>query len=145
MKIYVACVINKRWLYKEFPGSSADQESACNAGDSDSTPGLGSSPGEGNDNPLYDSCLEKSMDRGAWWATVHGVAEGRTRWVTKHRQGKDGELNKRFKGTGSWRISKHENVLNFLVIGEMLSVDSPPLCCTRAFDESLRDQVLCWW
>ena len=57
------------------------------------------------------------MDRGAWWATVHGVIEGRTRWVTKHRQGKDGELNKRFKGTGSWRISKHENVLNFLVMG----------------------------
>ena len=40
-----------------------------------SIPGLGRSPGEGNGNPLQYSCLENSMDRGAWWATVHGVAE----------------------------------------------------------------------
>ena len=39
-----------------------------------STPGLGRSPGEGNGNPLQYSCLENSKDRGAWWATVHGVA-----------------------------------------------------------------------
>ena len=38
-------------------------------------PGLGRSSGEGNDNPFQDSCLENSMDRGAWQATVHGVAE----------------------------------------------------------------------
>ena len=38
-------------------------------------PGSGRSPGEGNGNPLQYSCLENSMDRGAWWATVHGVAE----------------------------------------------------------------------
>ena len=41
-------------------------------------PGLGRSPGEGNDNPLQYSCLEKSMDRGAWWATVHGAAKRQT-------------------------------------------------------------------
>ena len=40
-----------------------------------STPGSGRSPGEGNDNPLQYSCLENPMDRGAWWATVHGVAK----------------------------------------------------------------------
>ena len=40
-----------------------------------SIPGLGRSPGEGNGNPLQYSCLENSMDRGAWWATVHGIAE----------------------------------------------------------------------
>ena len=39
-----------------------------------SVPGLGRSPGEGNGNPLQHSCLENPMDRGAWWATVHGVA-----------------------------------------------------------------------
>ena len=39
-----------------------------------SIPGLGGSPGKGNDNPLQYSCLENSMDRGAWWAMVHGVA-----------------------------------------------------------------------
>ena len=53
--------------------------SACNAGDPGSIPGLGRSPGEGNGNPLQYSCLENPMDRGAWWATVHGVAKSRTR------------------------------------------------------------------
>ena len=41
-------------------------------------PGLERSPGEGNDNPLQDSGLENSMDAGAWWAIVHGVAKSRT-------------------------------------------------------------------
>ena len=61
-----------------FPGSSDDKESAYNAGDPGSIPGLGRSPGEGNGNLLQYSCLEKSMDRGAWWATVHGVAKSWT-------------------------------------------------------------------
>ena len=63
--------------YKEwsFPCSSVGKESACNAGDLGSIFGLGRSPGEGNGNPLWYSCLENPMDRGAWWATVHGVAE----------------------------------------------------------------------
>ena len=51
------------------------KESACNAGDLDSIPGLGRSLGEGNGNPLQSSCLEKPMDRGPWWATVHKVAK----------------------------------------------------------------------
>ena len=55
-----------------FPGGSDDKESACNAGDRALIPGSGRSPGEGNGNPLQYSCLECSMDRGAWWATVHG-------------------------------------------------------------------------
>ena len=62
-----------------FPGGSDDKETACNAGDLGSIPGLGRSPGEGNGNPLQYSCLENSMDRGAWRATVHGVTESRTR------------------------------------------------------------------
>ena len=53
--------------------------SACNAGDLGSIPGSGTFPGEGNGNPLQYSCLENPMDRGAWWATVHGVAKRRTR------------------------------------------------------------------
>ena len=52
--------------------------SACNAGDLGSIPGSGRSPGEGNGTPLQYSCLENPMDGGAWWAAVHGVAEGRT-------------------------------------------------------------------
>ena len=62
-----------------FPGGSEDKASACNAGDPGSIPGLGRSPGEGNSNPLQYSCLENPVDRGALWATVHGVAKSRTR------------------------------------------------------------------
>ena len=62
-----------------FPGGSEDKASACNAGDSGSIPGLGRSPGEGNDNPLQYSCLENPMERGAWKATVHGVLKSQTR------------------------------------------------------------------
>ena len=58
-----------------FPGGSDGKESACNEGDPSLIPGLERSPGGGNGNPLQYSCLENSMDRGAWQATVHGVAE----------------------------------------------------------------------
>ena len=61
------------------PYSSDDKESACNSGDQDSIPGSGRFHGEGNGYPLQYSCLENSMDRGAWWATVHGVAKSWTR------------------------------------------------------------------
>ena len=49
------------------------------AGDQGLIPGLGKSPGERNSNPLQYSCLENSVDRGAWWATVHGVVKSQTR------------------------------------------------------------------
>ena len=49
------------------------KESACQAGDAGLIPGSEKSPGEGNDTPLWYSCLENSVDRGPWWATVHGV------------------------------------------------------------------------
>ena len=58
-----------------FPGGSDGKESACNAGDVGLIPGSGRSHGEGNGNPLQSSCLENFMDRGAWWATGHGVAK----------------------------------------------------------------------
>ena len=57
----------------DFAGSSDSKESACNAGDSGLILGLGKSLGEGNGNLLQYSCLENSMDRGAWQATVYGV------------------------------------------------------------------------
>ena len=52
-------------------------------GDTGSIPGLGRSPGEGNGNTLQSSCLENPMDKGAWWATVHGVAKSQTR-LSRH-------------------------------------------------------------
>ena len=59
----------------DFPGGSAVKNLPANAGDPDLIPELGRSPGEGNGNPLQYSCLGNPIDRGAWWAAVHGVAE----------------------------------------------------------------------
>ena len=66
------------WWSLGFPGGSDSKESACNVGDPGLIPGSRRFPGEGNGNPLQYSCLEKSMDRGDWWATVHGVAKSQT-------------------------------------------------------------------
>ena len=68
------------------------KESACDAGDLGWISGSGRSPGEGNDNPFKYSCLENSMDRGAWWATVLGVTESDT---TEHIHGSNSLLLKR--------------------------------------------------
>ena len=65
--------------HQSFPDGSDGKESSCNAGDLSSTPGLGRSPGEGNGYPLQYSCLENSMDRGIWWATVHGLTKSPTK------------------------------------------------------------------
>ena len=59
------------------------KESACNVGDLGLIPGSGRSPAEGNGNSLQYSCLENSMDRGAWWATVRGVSKNRT-WLSDY-------------------------------------------------------------
>ena len=61
-----------------FPGGSDSKELSCNAQDLGLIPGSGRSLGKGNDNPLHYYCLEDSMDRGAWWATVLGVAKSQT-------------------------------------------------------------------
>jgi len=62
----------------DFPGGSDGKEYACNAGDLGLIPGSGRSPGEGNGNPLHYSCLENSMERGAWQSILHGVAKSQT-------------------------------------------------------------------
>ena len=82
IKYIVFCV----WLLslRVLPGGSVGKESAWNEGDPGSIPGSERSPGEGNSNPLQYSCLENSMDRGAWWAIVHGVTKSRTRLSDWH-------------------------------------------------------------
>ena len=65
-----------------FPCDSVVKNPPADAGDLGSIPGLGRSPGEGNGNPLLDSCLENPVDRRAWWATVHGIAKIQT-WLSE--------------------------------------------------------------
>ena len=67
-----------------FPGGSDCKESACNAGDLGSVPELGRSPEEGNGYPLHYSCLENSIDRGAWQAAIHGVKKSGIRLSDFH-------------------------------------------------------------
>ena len=64
--------------YLGFPGGSDGKESTYNAGDPGSIPESGRSSGGGHSNPLQYSCLENSMDRGTWQATVHGVTKSWT-------------------------------------------------------------------
>ena len=63
--LHSSTLLFKRHLPSTFPDSSVGEESTCNAG-------------EGNGSPLQYSCLENPMDRGAWWAAVHGVAKSQT-------------------------------------------------------------------
>ena len=72
------CVCVYGWC---FPGDANGKESVCITGDPSSIPGLGRSPEVGNGNPFHYSCLKNSMDRGAWQAPVHGVAESQT-WLS---------------------------------------------------------------
>ena len=85
MGLFIYIIRGIIYLYCwEFPGCSGEKECACNAGDLGLIPGSGGSPGEGNSYPLQYSCLENSMDRGACWATVHGVTMSGTGLSDSH-------------------------------------------------------------
>ena len=80
----------KFWLEKDLrcplcswglPGDSDSKESACNAEDPSSFPGLWQLPGEKNDTPVEYSCWENTMDRGAWWVTFHVFTKSQTNWA----------------------------------------------------------------
>ena len=73
-KIYMQSIIYDMG----FPCASDGEESTYSVGNKNSIPWLGRSPGEGNGYKLLYSCLENSMDRGAWWATVLGDAKSQT-------------------------------------------------------------------
>ena len=78
MGVYMNRFMTQLW---GFPGGASVKNLPANAGDIrdlGSTPGSGRSPGGGRGHPLQYSCLENPMDRGAWQATVHGVAQSRT-------------------------------------------------------------------
>ena len=71
---------NQAWVMRRmgFPGGSVVKNSPANAGDKGSIADPGRCPRKGNGNPLQYSCLGSPMDRGAWWAAVHGVAKSQT-------------------------------------------------------------------
>ena len=74
-------------MYLGFPGNSVIKNLPASVGDAGDTgliPGSGISPGGGNGKPLQYSCLESPMDRGPWWAPVHGVTESDTTGMISH-------------------------------------------------------------
>ena len=85
LMIYTSILFPRFWIMltivtlNSYSLVAQSKVSAHNEGDLGLIPGLGRSPGEGNENPLQYSCLENSMDRGAWQATVHGVAKSQAR------------------------------------------------------------------
>ena len=73
-------ILSNMTKYIDFPGGSVVNNPPANVGDSGSTPWSRRSPEGGNGNPLKYSCLGNPMDRGVWWATVHGVTKSQTRF-----------------------------------------------------------------
>ena len=105
--LFISCL-----LPLGFPGGSDGKESACNAGDLVSFPGWGRFPGERNGNLLHFSCLENSMNRRAWWTTVHGVTKSQD-WVTKHALpllAKGTHVAKSYREGGGRRVQDGEHV-----------------------------------
>ena len=92
-------VTEQQWL--------SGRESSCSAGDTGSIPGLGKSPGGGNDKPLQYSCLKSPMDRGVWRATVHGVTRSWTQLSTG--------LFTTLKSCPSWVDADHPQASSFLI------------------------------
>ena len=83
--MHVSLLIIVFSIFMGFPGDSVVKNllaRAGDAGDTGSVPGSGRPPGGGNDNPFQSSCLGNTMDRGAWWTTVHSVAKSQTQLRT---------------------------------------------------------------
>ena len=87
-----------------FPGRSVIKNLLANAGDTGLIPGSGRSPREGNDKPIQYSCLKNPMDRGAWWATVHGATKVRHDWACS--------LNSKFHKTELIHTIDYSNLKN---------------------------------
>ena len=108
-----------------FPGGSNGKESACNAGNLGLIPRLGRTPGEWNGYPLQYSCLEYSMDRGAWQATVQGVEKSQTQlnnfhFTSFHRFPPLGIFFSIFQSPKSPSLHSHYILKRFLLISSSL-------------------------
>ena len=113
------------------PGGSGGKESACNAGDLHSIPESGRPAGEGNGNLLQCSCLENSMDRGAWQVAVHGVAKSQTLLRDLHTL----DTTKKKKHLKKFTLPQKPFELLWIeiwletLLSEWLSLPSPMLLC----------------
>ena len=87
---------------------SVGKESACNAGDLGSIPGSARSPGEEKGKPLRYSCLGNPMDRGAWWATVHGVTRVEHDLVTRPHRSHSWCLMEEKEKTNHWNWMQNQ-------------------------------------
>ena len=100
-----------------FPGGSIGKESTCTAGNAASILGAGRSPGIGNGNPLQYFCLGSPMDRGAWWAAVHGITRDGQDWATKQHSKAWGWLH----GSCCWGFFRFLIFVCFLIFKEALT------------------------
>ena len=91
----------ERWILEGLPWWLNGKESACPPRDMGLIPRSERSPGEENGNPLQYSCLSNPMDRGVWWATVHGIAKSRTRLSDQINNTID------IRTFGSWPLKSH--------------------------------------
>ena len=134
---------------RSFPSDSDHKEFSCDAEDPCSIPGLGRSSGEGNGNPLQDSCLENPTDREAWRATVHGVANSWTRlsdWRTHPyiRKCPYCQPLKRLQLAPSWPLpsSFPPEVTTMLPVSYFIQMDS---CGVYSFVSGFSHSVLHLW
>ena len=104
------CVCIHTYIHMGFPGGSDSKESACNEGDWGSILRWQRSPGEGNGNALRYSCLENPVDRGAWWAIVHGVAKSWTRLSDQFPGGVGNKKSKTFLEKQGNELTPSSNV-----------------------------------
>ena len=127
-----------------FSGSDG-KVSACSAGDLGLIPGSGRSPGEGNGNPLQYSCLENSMDGGAWSAAVHGVTKSRTRlsdWLHFHFHALEKEMATH-SSVLAWSIPGTGEVGGLLSMGShRVGHDWSDLAAAAAFKYEFWDKLI---
>ena len=127
-----------------FPGGwFSGKESTCNAGDLGLIPGSGRSPG-GNGNPLQYSCLENSMDRGFWWATVHGAPKPSGTWSFLEAQGRGRtKANQDFPHRSTCKATEIKILGNLWATGshQGLKMLWDPQGCIDFWDESVSEGV----
>ena len=127
--------------YEVFPDGSDGKESACNVGDSGSISGSGRSRRRGNGYPLQCSCLENSMDRGAWQATVHGVTKSQTQLMDFHFSYLRARVKRLAQCQGLSRKPRFKNTCKFSTIS-LFAWRGAPISGVSPLTKSLADVLV---